>query len=132
MYLERWMASSSGTVSTIRVKGTGNGAVKVAIYADSSGQPGSLLGFQNTSTPITAGWNTISLSQTASITAGSNYWLATASGTACTGYVLSSTATGGYKSIAYDTLTFSSNPSGLTGQTYWYIQAAGWAPSAAL
>jgi len=134
MFMSRWAASSSGIVSTIRVKGTGNGAAKVAVYADSGGQPGALLGYQNSSTPIIAGWNTITLAQTASVTAGTSYWLATASGTGCLGFVYPTTATSAYKAIDYNTLTFSSNPSGITNQQTWYMQAAGWgttvAPSA--
>ena len=126
MYLERWTASTSGTVSTIRVKGTANGAVKVAIYADSGGQPGALLGYQNASTPISSGWTTVTLAQTAAVTAGTAYWLATASGTPCIGFVYPVSAIGYWKPITYNTFTFSSNPSGLTSQSTWYIQAAGW------
>jgi hypothetical protein len=129
MFMEKWTASSSGTVSMIRVKGTSTGAVKVAIYADSGGQPGTLLGYQNTSTPIAAGWNTIYLSQTASILVGTYYWLATTSGTSCMGFVYQTTATGGYKAIDYNTFTFSNSPSGITNQSMWYIQAAGWGSS---
>ena len=126
LYLERWTAVSSGTVSTIRVKGTAAGAVKVAIYADSGGQPGALLGYQNTSTAISSGWNTVALSQTAAVTSGTAYWLATASGTGCLGFVYPTVSNGRCQPINYNTFTFSSNPTGLTTQTTWYIQAAGW------
>ncbi|MHB8086400.1 MAG: hypothetical protein ACYDHZ_11295, partial [Dehalococcoidia bacterium] len=49
--------------------------VKVAIYADSGGTPGSLITTNNSSTPVVSGWNTIAITSTP-VTSGTTYWLA--------------------------------------------------------
>jgi hypothetical protein len=125
LFMERWTATSKGSVSTIKIKGTGSGNVKVAIYSDSGGAPGTLLAQQGTSTPIVAGWNSLTLTSATTVTPGTSYWLAYVADKRCVGTV-ATTATGKYMPITYSSFTFSSNPSGLYSETTWYNQLAGW------
>lgn len=63
-----------GTLTGIRLKSNGAANAKVAVYADSAGEPGTLLAY-SVSTPISLGWNTIPLNTRVVLSAGS-YWLA--------------------------------------------------------
>jgi hypothetical protein len=71
----KFTASATGTVTELRIKCSGNGHVKVAMYADSGGNPGSLINSVG-STSVVSGWNTISLPSSTSITKDTAYWLA--------------------------------------------------------
>jgi hypothetical protein len=110
--LSKWTASYSGTLKIISIYGTGGGNCKIAIYADNSGSPGSLLAANNDDTPVTANaWTDISISDV-NITADTVYWLGVANDTA--NGVTSSASTGGtrkYKTITYSGYTFP-NPAG--------------------
>ncbi len=75
----KFTCDTSGTVSEIRVQVAGNTNLKVAIYADAGANaPSTRLGYNNTATACSAGWNTITLTQSASVTQGTVYWLAVA------------------------------------------------------
>jgi hypothetical protein len=39
-FLEKWTAVASGTMNAIKIKGAGSGNVKVAVYANTSNEPG--------------------------------------------------------------------------------------------
>ncbi len=74
--LIQYKATSSGIINDFRVKTSGSGHVKVAVYADSSGAPGALLSrSDNAGTAVSAGWNNISIDET-TITKDNYYWLA--------------------------------------------------------
>lgn len=75
MHMCRFTARRSGTVNEFRIKCTDIGNVKVAIYADSDGAPGSLLNAVNASTPVVGGWNSI-VFPTTGLRIGNAYWLA--------------------------------------------------------
>lgn len=75
LYLTKFPALVSGNVGTLKVRSDRSANAKVAIYADISGRPGALLNAVNTSTPIVAGWNSISIASTP-VVAGTYYWLA--------------------------------------------------------
>ena len=77
--LLRYTAEATGTLSEIRIKAKSSGNVKVGFYADNSGEPGSRLAKKDTSTAVVAGWNTITLESSVSITKDTGYWLAFAS-----------------------------------------------------
>ena len=51
------------------------GKMKLAIYADNSGVPGSLLKGTNEIINPPVGWNTFNLTSSQSLTSGSYYWL---------------------------------------------------------
>ena len=71
----KYTATTSGPLSSISLAATG-GTGNVAIYADNSGSPGSLMA-QGTTQTLSNGWNTFSsLSASATIVASTNYWLA--------------------------------------------------------
>ena len=81
--------TSAGTVTSMSVyldgKATtsGSGTVRAAIYADSSGTPGVLLGYSAVKTITTgqaAGWSTFTFGNTVPVTAGAKYWLAVTAG----------------------------------------------------
>jgi hypothetical protein len=125
--LDKWVAGSTGSVCQVRVKSGAGSNIKVAIYADNAGEPGTLLNANNAGTAVTAGiWNTISIPSTP-VVAGTTYWLGFISEGTCTGYV----ATGGtmrYKTnVTYASYSFP-NPAGaeFTQLTGYYHQLAGW------
>jgi uncharacterized protein (DUF2141 family) len=71
----KYTLSEAGTVTQVSIYVVRAGHVKVAIYADNSGTPGSLLVANNSPTTVTAGqWTTISIGPT-SLSAGT-YWIA--------------------------------------------------------
>ncbi|MGD0352441.1 MAG: matrixin family metalloprotease [Dehalococcoidia bacterium] len=81
--LQRFLATSTGSIAEFRVKVSASGNVKVAIYDDSSGQPNSRLAAVDSSTPVTTvGWNTIPITPSIAVTSGTYYWLALVSDSA--------------------------------------------------
>jgi hypothetical protein len=82
MYMDRWNALDSGNITRMIVRCTTSGNVKVAIYTDNNGVPGTLLNAVNTSTPVNAGLNEITFPSTA-VNKFTSYWLALKSDTAC-------------------------------------------------
>jgi uncharacterized protein (DUF2141 family) len=71
----KYVLSQAGTVTQVSVYSANSGHVKVAVYADNSGAPGSLLVANNAATTVTGGqWTTISIGPT-SLAAGT-YWIA--------------------------------------------------------
>lgn len=71
----QFTASATGTSATFRVYSTASGNIKVAIYSDSSGDPGTRLGHNSDGTAVTGSqWNQITLSGV-SISASTVYWL---------------------------------------------------------
>jgi len=74
--LGQFTAVASGDITEIRVRCASSGNMMLAIYSDNGGEPGNLLsGAFTGSTPVIAGWNTITF-PTTSIIAGTKYWLA--------------------------------------------------------
>ena len=122
--LDKFTAEANGSLSQIRVKCGAAGNVKVAIYNDNSGSPGSLRSSLNTDTPVVSGWNQINITPT-QVSAGTPYWLALISDSRCVGYK-STGGTGRYKSASYSNFTFPNTPSGLSSWTgYHLIQGCG-------
>lgn len=125
--LDRWIASSSGTVSEIRVKAAASGNIKVALYSDDgSGTPFELIDRINTVTSLTTGWNTIAFSET-TVSAGTFYWLAYITDVPC----LATVTTGGisryqtYSGI-FRTFNFPNTPSGTFTISAAYSLCAAW------
>lgn len=73
--IDKWTAVATGNVTEIRVKVSVAGTVKVALYADSSGNPGTLLSAVNTAQSVSIGWNTITLSTPVDVTQNTVYWI---------------------------------------------------------
>jgi len=74
-----YTASASGTAGAISFYvGTGNTArgLRLGLYSDSNGSPGTLLDSGSVSSPRSGAWNTAKLSGGVAITSGAKYWLA--------------------------------------------------------
>jgi len=78
--LSRFQATASGKLTSFQVKCSGEGNVKVALYADNAGAPGALLGAVDTADNLTvmASWNPINFPEY-QINNGTTYWLAAVS-----------------------------------------------------
>ncbi|HEY3496945.1 MAG TPA: DUF4038 domain-containing protein [Polyangiaceae bacterium] len=72
----RFSASSNTTIEALEIyiRG-GSGSIKMAIYSDVGGRPGSLLASSAEITSSAVGWNRASLSAPLSVTSGTFYWL---------------------------------------------------------
>jgi hypothetical protein len=126
--LQRFQAEQSGTMDVFKIKCSGSGNVKVAVYSDSSGTPGTLAAAVNTSTPVAADWNSIDFTSPPSIIAGDYYWLAVNSDASI---VLRPATTGTgtyrYKASTYSSFNFpSSAGTGFTSKTGCTTLLAGW------
>jgi len=73
--LSKFTAERSGAVSTFYIYMAGACNAKVAVYSDSGGQPGTLMGGVSTPQACVAGWNAITLAGV-SIVSETDYWLA--------------------------------------------------------
>jgi hypothetical protein len=116
----KYTLSEAGTVTQVSIYAVRAGHVKVAIYADNNGSPGSLLVANNSPTTVTVGgWTTIDVAPT-SLSAGA-YWIAFNEDAS----YMRAYKTGGTRQAAYRAYSFSSNmpttwaPSGY--QNYDYI-----------
>jgi hypothetical protein len=106
-FLYRFQAVDTGNVATFKIKTSGSGNVKVAIYTDNAGEPGDLLSAVNTITPVVEGWNNITITSTP-VVKDSYYWLSYASDAAI-GCYQSATGTLRYKTTTYSSFTFPSS-----------------------
>ena len=103
--LERFAATATGNLNKIKVKVGASSNVKVAIYADSNGSPSTLLAAVNTDSPVTAGWNSITISPSVPVTSGTYYWLGVVSSAYNVCYTASS-ASNIWKTVTYSSWTF--------------------------
>ncbi len=108
----RFQAAASGQIIRIKVKVGESGTVKVAIYADNSGEPGSLLNAVNTAAAVTADTEAVIPIAGTSVTNGTYYWLAVAVAAGQRYYFTNTSAgTRRYKTITYSGYSFP-NPAG--------------------
>jgi len=105
--LRRYQAVATGNMAEFRVKCGVNGNVKVAIYADNSGEPGALITAMNTGQAVTAGaWRTLTFTST-NIVSGTYYWLAfNMDTTGAIQYISGTSGTALCKAATYSTFTF--------------------------
>ena len=116
--LNRWQASKTGTLSSIRLYSAGSGNVKVAIYSDNAGSPNALIGSATSS--VSSGVNTIAISGSPTITSGAYYWLGFASDANTVGGFTLSGASMKYKSAYYPTFTIPDPAgTGFSSQSNW-------------
>lgn len=124
--LHRWIALATGTVNKIKVYSLVAGNAKVAIYADSAGEPGALLGYNNTGQACSVGWNTLSISS-ASVTQNAYYWLASVIETAGVVSWYSGTTVMREKAATYSTFTFPDPAgTGFSSYTTYVFALGGW------
>jgi len=126
--LSRFQAIKQGVMSEFRVKCTDAVNVKVAIYADNSGEPENLITANNTGQACATGWNTLTIGDT-NIVSGTYYWLAIIAETAGKVGVDTDAGTMRYKAGTYSTWSFP-NPAGegFNSASYQTIEA-GWGES---
>jgi hypothetical protein len=115
LLLSRFPADISGGVKFFRVNCSDSGNVKLAMYSDDDGDPGTLLGISNEGdgTSVIEGCNDIEFPET-SITAGSYYWLAAIADKAIIRQNTDA-GTSKYKTIAYSLIDFYNDPTLLEG-----------------
>ncbi len=103
----RYQALATGQITEFKVKVKTGGNIKIAIYADSAGEPGARLWHNSTGQACTTGWNTFTVSPALSITKDVFYWLMFNNDTS--DFVANFSATSGtlrYKTATYSTFTF--------------------------
>jgi hypothetical protein len=97
--LTKFTAEVTGDVQIFTVNCNNTGNVKVAMYADSGGEPGNLLNAVSESQEVVGGWNNIDFPLT-HVVAGTDYWLAVNSSANIINY-LSTTVISRTKSASY-------------------------------
>jgi parallel beta-helix repeat protein len=121
--LVQFQAQETGFVDVIKIYSAANGNVKVALYSDNAGEPGTLLTANNSDNPCSASqWNNISISST-NVTKDTNYWIAAI---ADTDNVLRYSAAGSGisrgKTVSYSGFSFP-DPAGSEFTSYTYDRA---------
>jgi hypothetical protein len=116
----RFQAVASGNITKIKFKAGENGTIKVAVYADNSGEPGALLNAVNTATSVTADTESVITIASTPVTSGTYYWLAFSEDAGQRYYYTGSGyGTRRYKAITYSGYSFPDPAgSGYTGDTY--------------
>jgi hypothetical protein len=74
----KYTATASGSAGSLKFYvNTGSAAtgIKVGIYSDNGGHPGTLLTSGSITAPAAAAWNTATLSPNVSLVSGANYWI---------------------------------------------------------
>lgn len=125
-FLKQCTASASGTATHVVVRTGTAGYVKVAIYADNAGEPGSRLAKQDTGQYCWPGLNYVKLESSVALTDDAVYWIAHNCGTAGVvryGTVLEE-ANNRYKAVTYSTFTFP-DPAGSSFSTTTTSRATG-------
>lgn len=125
--MQRFLATAAGSITEIKVKANASGNVKVAIYDGNAGSPTTRRSYNDSSIPVTAGWNTIAI-PSASITSGTYYWLAVVSDS-CNIYYQANdpSANACWKSTTYSSWAWpGSAGSGWNTQTGYTYFIAGW------
>jgi len=125
-WTDKFTAIASGQMDLFRIKCSGSGNVKVAIYADADGSPGALLNAVNTGQAVVAGWNEIPFPPT-QITQGTSYWLSFISDAQIVGRWNQAGNAKKCKSVAYSGFTFP-DPAGSFDYNYTDVPdlTAGW------
>ncbi|HKX24595.1 MAG TPA: hypothetical protein VJM46_05125, partial [Candidatus Saccharimonadales bacterium] len=109
----KYNSGTGGTINALRVffpsvAGSPNNQVKVAVYSDSAGAPGTLLSSASApATVATAGaWTTVSLGSTVTLAPNTNYWFGFNVNSSSTQYAYQN---GAASTGAYVAMTFTNN-----------------------
>jgi len=122
--MEQLQCVATGLMTEFRLKAGGSANMKVAIYADSGGEPGTLI--NQAQSAVSAGWNTIAFPNTL-LTAGASYWLAMMTDADGGGQQVSSSGkVRRYKSWAYGDGFPDPAGSGYSSSAVGYYLVAGW------
>jgi chitodextrinase len=74
----RYTATASGAAASLKLyvsSGTTATSVKVGVYSNNNGHPGTLLASGTINSPTIGAWNTASLSPSVTLTSGTTYWI---------------------------------------------------------
>jgi hypothetical protein len=106
----KYTAVASGNITCIMVDAAIAGNIKVAIYTDNNGAPGTLLNANNNDSVLTQGWNAIPIASTP-VVSGTVYWIAFITDTHTVGWENNQSVTGimQYLSTPYSGFTFPSS-----------------------
>jgi hypothetical protein len=112
----KFTATDSGNMNVFRVKMQVSGVIKVALYTDNAGSPGTIIKTGEGTNSVVAGWNDI-VFPTVVIVSGTSYWLAY--NTQVSGIVSAATTGGTRKHIAgsFD-IAFMDNPVTTSSDSY--------------
>src|SRR4030042_488969 len=124
-FLTCFQAFTSGNMTEFKLRSDASGHVKCALYADNSGEPGSLITAMNTGQAVVSGWNTLNFTSTP-VTNGMYYWLAINMDTNYAGMYVNGIGTGRYRPQSYAGFSFPDPAGGgFTVYSYYTIEA-GW------
>jgi hypothetical protein len=99
-YAQRFVARGRGSLSDLMIKVSGNTNMKMAVYTDVAGDPGTLLAASDEFSAV-RGWNKVTLNTVCDLATGSYYWIIFKSSVSSVVYY---NATGGemsYKDTTY-------------------------------
>lgn len=127
----KFTASASGNVTHIRVKSSAGGYVKIAVYTDNAGDPGSLLIANNNQQYVTGlnnGSNLLSLGGSVALTQGTDYWIGTvSSASGCIRRTTTDTGNRRYKAATFSSFTFPETAAWTNNDTYAdKVEARAW------
>ena len=116
--LTKFQAVATGQITEFKVKSGATAQVKVAIYADNSGEPGGRLSYNDTAQNVVAGWNTLSI-PALNVTSGTYYWLGViGNSNGAVQYVSGSSSNFRYKAATFDSFTTWPDPAGTGYSNY--------------
>lgn len=129
--LSKYQALKSATLSELQFYGNIATNFGVAIYEDSSGNPGTLLASGFGVHPSGGSWVGVAIN--CDITKDSYYWLAFIFETGSNGssVVSASGKTLKYKNVSYSGFSFPNPPTGLEDYADWDVLVGGWGIEAA-
>jgi hypothetical protein len=131
IFLTKFQAVATGQITEFREKSGIAGQVKVAIYADSGGEPGARLSYNNTAQNVVVGWNTLSIPALDVIT-GTYYWLGIIIDTSGAVQYIPSAVFFRYKAATFSTFTWP-DPAGSSYYSAGGCElVAGWGGTVAL
>jgi hypothetical protein len=131
IFLTKFQAVATGQITEFREKSGIAGQVKVAIYADSGGEPGARLSYNNTAQNVVVGWNTLSIPALDVIT-GTYYWLGIIIDTSGAVLYRTSAVFFRYKAATFSTFTWP-DPAGSSYYSAGGCElVAGWGSTVAL
>jgi len=124
--LSKYAAQKSGKIRIICIKCIAPGNVKLAVYTDSNGEPGTLLNAINSDIPVTQGWNRVPFPETA-VKNNISYWLAFCSDRKIAGTRSKAGSNRRFKMMDYSLSQFPGEAgSGFAVDTHNYDIVAGW------
>jgi hypothetical protein len=125
LHVDRYAATITGNLDSVKVKCSGSGSIKIALYGDVAGAPGPLLNSNQAKTAVKTGWNSIRLPSTY-VTAGTYYWIAFNSSRFCVAYAPNSGGTALSRELSYSSSLPDEAGTGFDSSTVYHCLTGGW------